>query len=54
MVKNIQQNTYNKMVDYKYWDQASGQFAKIDYQPPMDLRDFYVFPYDMRHCAISF
>ena len=23
--------------------------AKIDYQPPMDLRDFYIFPYDMRH-----
>ena len=30
---------------------ANGQFAKIDYQPPMDLRDFYVFPYDMRHCV---
>ena len=26
---------------------------KIDYQPPMDLRDFYIFPYDMRHCSIS-
>ena len=23
---------------------ANGQFAKIDYQPPMNLRDFYVFP----------
>jgi len=22
---------------------ANGQFAKIDYQPPMDVRDFYVF-----------
>jgi len=30
---------------------ANGQFAKIDYQPPMDLRDFYIFPYDMRHCV---
>ena len=28
---------------------SNGQFAKIDYQPPMELRDFYVFPYDMRH-----
>jgi len=33
---------------------ASGQFAKIDYQPPMELRDFYVFPYDMRHCVYPF
>jgi hypothetical protein len=33
---------------------SSGQFAKIDYQPPMELRDFYVFPYDMRHCVYPF
>jgi len=33
---------------------ANGQFAKIDYQPPMDVRDFYVFPYDMRHCVYPF
>ena len=33
---------------------ANGQFAKIDYQPPMDLRDFYLFPYDMRHCVYPF
>ena len=33
---------------------ASGQFAKVDYQPPMQLRDFYVFPYDMRHCVYPF
>jgi len=33
---------------------ASGQFAKIDYQPPMNLRDFYVFPYDMRHVVYPF
>ena len=33
---------------------ANGQFAKIDFQPPMDLRDFYVFPYDMRHCVYPF
>ena len=33
---------------------SSGQFAKIDYQPPMDVRDFYVFPYDMRHCVYPF
>ena len=33
---------------------ANGQFAKVDYQPPMDVRDFYVFPYDMRHCVYPF
>jgi len=33
---------------------TNGQFAKIDYQPPMDLRDFYVFPYDTRHCVYPF
>ena len=33
---------------------ANGQFAKIDYQPPMELRDFYIFPYDMRHCVYPF
>ena len=33
---------------------TSGQFAKIEYTPPMFLRDFYVFPYDMRHCVYPF
>jgi|TARA_R100001510_G_C7648988_1_gene206380 hypothetical protein len=33
---------------------ANGQFAKIDYQPPMNVRDFYIFPYDMRHCVYPF
>ena len=33
---------------------ASGQFANVDYQPPMQLRDFYIFPYDMRHCVYPF
>ena len=33
---------------------ANGQFAKVDYEPPMKLRDFYVFPYDMRHCVYPF
>ena len=33
---------------------ASGQFSKTDYQPPMDIGDFYVFPYDMRHCVYPF
>ena len=28
---------------------ASGQFANIDYQPEIKERDFYIFPYDMRH-----
>ena len=33
---------------------ANGQFAKIDFQPPMNVRDFYIFPYDMRHCVYPF
>jgi len=33
---------------------ANGQFAKVDYEPPMELRDFYIFPYDMRHCVYPF
>ena len=33
---------------------SSGQFAKIDYQPPMEIRNFYIFPYDMRHCVYPF
>ena len=33
---------------------ASGQFANIDYQPNVQERDFYIFPYDMRHCVYPF
>ena len=33
---------------------ASGQFANIDFQPETKERDFYVFPYDMRHCVYPF
>ena len=33
---------------------SSGQFAKVDYEPPMNIGDFYVFPYDMRHCVYPF
>jgi hypothetical protein len=33
---------------------ASGQFAAIDYQPKLKERDFYVFPYDMRHTVYPF
>ena len=33
---------------------SSGQFAKIDYQPDIKERDFYIFPYDMRHCVYPF
>ena len=33
---------------------ASGQFSKIDYQPEVAPRDFYIFPYDMRHCVYPF
>ena len=33
---------------------ASGQFAHIDYQPEIKERDFYIFPYDIRHCVYPF
>jgi len=33
---------------------ANGQFAKTDYSPNMTIGDFYVFPYDMRHCVYPF
>ena len=33
---------------------ASGQFANIDYQPEIAERDFFIFPYDMRHCVYPF
>tara|TARA_R100001594_G_C3949814_1_gene242745 strand:+ start:62 stop:721 length:660 start_codon:yes stop_codon:yes gene_type:complete len=28
---------------------ASGQFVKSDFSPMIEERDFYIFPYDMRH-----
>ncbi len=33
---------------------ANGMFANIDYQPNIKERDFYIFPYDMRHCVYPF
>ena len=30
---------------------ANGQFVKSDYSPKAEERDFYIFPYDMRHCV---
>jgi hypothetical protein len=33
---------------------SSGQFANVDYQPNIKERDFYVFPYDMRHTVYPF
>ena len=30
---------------------ANGQFVKSDYSPIAAERDFYIFPYDMRHCV---
>jgi hypothetical protein len=29
-------------------------FSNIDYQPEIKERDFYIFPYDMRHCVYPF
>ena len=33
---------------------ANGMFANVDYQPDIKERDFYIFPYDMRHCVYPF
>ena len=33
---------------------ANGQFAKVDFQPSLKVRDFFIFPYDMRHCVYPF
>jgi len=33
---------------------ASGHFANVDYQPDLVERDFFIFPYDMRHCVYPF
>tara|TARA_Y100001937_G_scaffold108932_1_gene153072 strand:+ start:721 stop:1377 length:657 start_codon:yes stop_codon:yes gene_type:complete len=33
---------------------VSGMFANIDYQPDIKERDFYIFPYDMRHTVYPF
>ena len=33
---------------------ASGQFAKIEYQPNLKIRDVYIFPYDIRYCVYPF
>ena len=30
---------------------SSGQFVKSDYSPNAQERDFFLFPYDMRHCV---
>ena len=33
---------------------TNGHFANVDYQPDIKERDFYIFPYDMRHCVYPF
>ena len=33
---------------------TNGQFANVDYQPNIQERDFYIFPYDIRHCVYPF
>ena len=33
---------------------SAGQFSKTDYSPNMKIGDFYVFPYDVRHCVYPF
>ena len=33
---------------------ANGHFANVDYQPDIKERDFFIFPYDMRHAVYPF
>ena len=33
---------------------STGQFASMDFQPTCNERDFYIFPYDVRHCVYPF
>ena len=33
---------------------TNGHFANVDYQPEIRERDFFIFPYDMRHCVYPF
>tara|TARA_R110002020_G_scaffold799_4_gene3932 strand:+ start:219 stop:887 length:669 start_codon:yes stop_codon:yes gene_type:complete len=33
---------------------SSGQFSNADYQPKIKERDFFIFPYDMRHTVYPF
>ena len=33
---------------------VSGQFATCDYSPNRTERDYYIFPYDVRHCVYPF
>ena len=33
---------------------VSGQFSTCDYSPDIKERDFYIFPYDVRHCVYPF
>ena len=33
---------------------SSGQFANVDYGPKIKERNFYIFPYDIRHCVYPF
>ena len=33
---------------------AAGHFSKTDYSPNIKEGDFYIFPYDMRHCVYPF
>ena len=33
---------------------GGGQFSKIEYSPNLRIGDFFIFPYDMRHCVSPF
>ena len=33
---------------------TNGQFTRTDYTPDVKIRDFYIFPYDVRHCVYPF
>ena len=48
------QQINHKMVRLQILGSANGHFANVDYQPDIKERDFYIFPYDMRHCVYPF
>ena len=33
---------------------TNGMFSNVDYQPEITERDFFIFPYDVRHCVYPF
>jgi len=38
----------------QFFGSGTGQFAKTEYSPTLRIGDFFIFPYDMRHCVNPF